>query len=401
MLEVLRLNKAKEIVKKNISSLIKKEIISLENSSNRILAEKIFSRENLPQFKRSTVDGYALKASSTYGCSQSIPTILKLKNIVKMNEETKIKISSEECSYVPTGGMVPSTCNAVVMIENTKQVNKEILIYSPCKVNENIINVGEDIKEKKLMLETGKKLTPPRIGILAGNGISKVPVFKKIKYSIISTGDEIVPIESKLQACNIRDINSYTIYSKMESIGTFSKKYLVKDDLNSLKKTINESLKNSDLIFISGGSSVGTKDFTLRALEEIGAKVLIHGLALKPGKPTMFATKGNKILIGLPGHPMACLTSLEQIFINPYLEKIGYKEQEKIYAKAEINFPNASGKDTIMPVRLTYKKETILAYPLFYKSGLINILSIADGYTIISNKEEGINKGTTLEIFKL
>lgn len=397
MLNVLSLKDAQSKVKDNIKFL-EVETISLDQANNHILAVDIFCKDNIPQFKRSTMDGYAVRSNATFGASQTVPAMFKLVGEIKMGVYNNIDVPNDSCVYVPTGGMVPEDCDAVVMIEHTNKMDNDILVYSPAKPNENIINIGEDLKQGELILSKGALLNSSKIGILAGAGITSVPVYKQIRYSIISTGDEIIPIENELKECQIRDINSYSIDSKLSLYGYCVKKYLIKDDLHALHNALNEAINNSDIVLISGGSSVGIRDYTLKAIEEETKDILFHGIALKPGKPTMVAKKDNKFIIGLPGHPMAALVSLELIFIDPLKNVMNCKHNNYIYAKAAINFPSASGRATIMPVKLERKEDGLYASPMFYKSGLINILAQADGYIVINDFEEGINKDTLLEV---
>ncbi len=396
MLAVLQLDVAQALVEKHIS--LDSEVVSLQAANRRILAKDIRGNENIPQFKRSLMDGYCVQASATFGASQTVPAIFKYAGEILMGQSSDNEVAVDHCLYVPTGGMVPNDCNGVVMIEHCSRVDNEVFVYHPIKPNENIVQVGEDLQKDAIILKRGTFLDAAKIGILAGGGISSVEVVKKFKYSLISTGDEIVPIDASLTQCQIRDVNSYALEAKLQDYGILTNRYLLKDDLELLKKTIKTALSANDVVLISGGSSVGARDYTLQAIKDIEGEVLVHGLALKPGKPTMVATYGDKLIIGLPGHPMAALVSLQLIFVDCFKKCCGCEANRGILAKAKINFPSASGRATIMPVKLEKTEKGWYATPLFYKSGLINILAHADGVVIIPSKAEGIDKDTILEV---
>ncbi len=400
MINVVSLKDAQKKIFDNLIAL-DFEIIKIEDSLNRVLFDDIKANENLPQFKRSIVDGYAIKSSNSVGVNQGVPGIFKYKGEILMGQDNSFELNDYETIYVPTGGLVPECFDAVAMIENCKKVNDEVLLYSPLKANENIINVGEDITKDNVIITKGTILNPYNIGLLAGLGIDKVKVYKKFKYSIISTGDEIIPITNKLEACKIRDINSYAIDAKLSSFGVLVNKYLIKDDFDLLTNTLNKALSESDYVFLSGGSSVGKKDFTIDVISQMSKTVLFHGVSIKPGKPTMASILDNKMIIGLPGHPMASLMSLDLIFVESLKRKMGIELDNIVFAKTSVNFPSSPGKTTIMPLKLTRDKECLYAYPLFYKSGLINILNKADGYMVIDEKSEGIYKDSIVEVRKI
>jgi len=400
MIDVISLKDAKKLVFDNLLNL-EEEKISILDCLGRVISEDILSKENLPQFKRSTVDGYAVKSINTTGVSASIPGIFKLVSTSVMGVETKEDINDYEAIYVPTGGMVPDGADAVVMIENTKNINNEVLVFTPTKKNENIINIGDDIEDNELVLSNGTILNAFNIGLLAGLGISSVKVYKKFLYSIISTGDEIIKIDEPLDTCKIRDINTYSVCSYLDKYGICINKILVKDDKNELEKAIKECFEVSSYIFISGGSSVGKKDYTLEVIDNCSDKVLFHGISIKPGKPTMASIKDETMIIGLPGHPMAALMSLDLVFVSALKEKMNMKYDDVVYAKTKINFPSSPGRTTIMPLRLFNENNQLYAEPLFYKSGMISVLNKANGYMIIDELEEGINKDSIVEVRKI
>lgn len=400
MLNVVEISTAKHLIAKKLDNFPKIDI-DLDLSLGKILAKDIFCTQNLPQFSRSTMDGYAIKSSQVQGASQSVPVALKLIGEVPMGKTTDLVIKDGTCVYVPTGAMLPKDSDAVIMIEHTSKLLDDILMYSPVKPKENIIEEGEDFKKGALLLEKGAIITSSKIGVLALAGIAKVPVYKPMKFSFISTGDEIIPIENELSDCKIRDINSHLLQAMVNPLGESVSATIIDDSFDKLVNAIKSGLNSSDIVVISGGSSVGFRDYTKKAILHFTNDIFIEGIALKPGKPTMAASYNKKLILGLPGNPMAAAVAFNKVFIDGVYEAFCVKSQLKIFARAKINFPSASGRATVMPLILEQGENGYLATPAFYKSGLISLLSNADGYTVIPENEEGILKDTILEVFPL
>ncbi|NLL56231.1 MAG: molybdopterin molybdotransferase MoeA [Clostridiales bacterium] len=400
MLNVITLDKAKNLISSRLQnhSII---TLDLDSAVGKIVAKDIFCSQDLPQFCRSTMDGYAVKSSNLVGASQSVPAAFKLIGKSIMGKKTDLKILDGQCVYVPTGAMLPHGSDAVVMIEHTSKLLDEVFVYTPVKAKENIIEKGEDYKKGSMLLPKGSILTSAKIGVLASAGVSVVPVFKPMTFSLISTGDEIVPSCAQLTGCNIRDINSHMLSAMIKTVGQANSSIIVSDDFDKLVKAIENGLNSSDIIVISGGSSVGYSDYTKKAILRFTDDLFIEGIALKPGKPTMAASVDNKLILGLPGNPMAAHVAFSKVFIDGVYDAFGIKEQKKLFARAKTNFPSASGRATVMPLKLEESAQGYLASPLFYKSGLINVLSKADGYTIIPDNEEGILADTLLEVFPI
>lgn len=384
---------------------LESEIVDLDNAYDRVLYEDVISKEFVPEFDRSTVDGYAIVAEDSYGATDTIPTVLEIIGEVKMGEAADWVISSGKCVYVPTGGMIPKGANAVIMIENTEKMDENtLLVQKPVRIQENIIKRGEDIKEGDVVIERGRKLNPAHIGALASLGISKVQVFKKPKVFIISTGDEIIGIEDKLEFGKIRDINSYSLKAQSKKAGLeVVGNVVVKDDFAQLKEAISYGVEISDIVLLSGGSSVGERDFTKEAIKSLGGKgILAHGISIKPGKPTLIANAKGKLVVGLPGHPVSAITVFTAV-VEPFIEKLYSLNTIKptIFAQMTANFPSAPGKDTYVFVNIKKEEGKYYATPKFGKSGMITNLSKADGYIVIKIHEEGVNKGDIREVYLL
>lgn len=381
------------------------EEINILDSINRVLAEDILAYNNVPEFNRSTVDGYAVKSSDTHGASESIPSFLSLLGEVRMGENTDIKISSGEAIYVPTGGMIPDGADAVIMIEYAEKLDDSTLMaYKPLSCGENTILKGDDIKKGEKVIEKGKKLTPQDIGALAALGISKIKVFKKPRFFIISTGDEIVDIDEKLTMGKVRDINGYALYSLIVKLGgEVVGRSIVKDDFELLRNSVEKALFLSDIVIISGGSSVGTRDYTSKVINSFNGKgVFIHGVSIKPGKPTIIGEGKGKPIIGLPGHPVSSIIVFK-VFIEYFMKyMMNVKENiNKTTAILDFNFPSSPGKETYQMVNTIERNGKTYAVPSFGKSGMITLLSKSDGYIVLKPHEEGISKGDVREVYFL
>ena len=407
LLKVDDLNEAinklyEECKKNNFCSAF--EMIDIDECLGRITYEDIISNISVPGFNRSVVDGYAVIASDTNAASESVPVILKQIGESFMGEECTISIKSGECVYVPTGGMIPSGADACVMIENTEKVNDEnIVIYSSVGSGKNIICAEDDIKKGNVIIKKGKVLSAFDIGLLSSADIKEIKVFKKPNITIISTGDELVSNKGALTKGKIKDINTSVIRNLSINNGfNVIDCILIKDDEEDLEHTISKYLDKSDFIIISGGSSKGKKDATSKIIDKISSTgVLTHGIAIKPGKPTItgFDHKTNTAIIGLPGHPVASAVLFDLLVISIY-EKLNYvtKKEYTCTGTMSENLPASPGRLTLQLVNID---NDFNVYPILGKSGLIHTLSKADGYILIDKDDEGINKGDKVTVFYL
>ncbi|SHK19183.1 molybdopterin molybdotransferase MoeA [Tepidibacter formicigenes] len=401
---VISVDEVKNILKENFSDLcINLEEVSILNCLDRILGEDIISDINVPEFNRSTVDGYAIKSSDSHGCSDSLPSFLDVAGEVNMGESIDTKIKSGQAVYVPTGGMIPEGADSVIMIEHVEKLDDiTIAIHRPLFPGENVIYKGDDIKKREVILNKGKKITPQDIGVLASLGVGTVKVYKKPKFYIISTGDEIIDLDEELTLGKIRDINGYALYSLIEKLGgEIVNRVIVKDDYELLREEVDKALNTSNIILISGGSSVGTRDFTYDVINSFDGKgVLVHGVSIKPGKPTLIGEGKGKVIFGLPGHPVSSIIVFK-IFVE-YLVKeiIGInKEINKTKAIMDYNIHSSPGKETYQMVSLDERDGKLYAVPNFGKSGLITLLSKSCGYVVIKSEEEGLYKGQEVDMY--
>ena len=377
------------------------EFIELHEAFERILAVDIVSDINLPDFARSTMDGYAVKASSTFGATEENPAYLTVKGTIDMGKPAGLSIGSGEAAKISTGGMLPDGSDSVIMVEYTEIIDKTTIeIYRSVAPGRHVLAIGEDIKKGDNILSCGQRLRPQEIGLLAALGKDSVKVYKKPVIGIISTGDEIVPINNMPDKGRVRDINTYTLSSLAQKAGGIPVTYgIVGDDFDALLEKCSIAIAHSDMVLISGGSSVGTRDLTVEVLSSLpGSDIMVHGISISPGKPTILAKTGGKAIWGLPGHVVSAMIVFE-IVIRPFIEKISglslkYKKELRIPALLSRNISSAQGRIDYMRVRLIEKNGIKWAEPVLGKSGLISNLTKADGLIEIGINTEGLDKGS-------
>jgi molybdopterin molybdotransferase len=258
--------------------------------------------------------------------------------------------------------MVPDGADAVVMVEYCEPFSSNsIAVYNSVSIGRNIVNIGEDVEGNTVILKKGTTLHPPEIGALASAGISRVNIYVPLKLTIISTGDELVPLDQVPKLGQVRDINTYALESQAKKRGfDVVSTYVLRDEEEMLKAVISESMQKSDVVVLSGGSSQGKKDMTARILDELSEPgVFVHGISIKPGKPTIlgYDKKSKTALIGLPGHPVAAMIIFELIVVWAKNKLMGTADQKYIYAKMKTNVGSAPGKTTCQMIRLTDSEE--------------------------------------------
>jgi molybdopterin molybdotransferase len=383
------------------------ERITSKEAINRVIAESILAPHSLPEFPRTTVDGYAVIASDTYGASESLPAYLKLIGEIRMGSDSGLSISSGECALIHTGGMVPAGADAIVMVEYTQVMGeKEVEILRSVAVGENIIEVGEDVQEGEEVIPIGKRLRPADIGGLLALGFTKVNVAKKPIVGIISTGDEVVEPNQKPEPGQVRDINSYTLSSLVkENWGVTRLFGIIQDNEHSMLETAFQAMQQCDMVVITAGSSASFRDLTSRVVQQLGNPgVLVHGVNVKPGKPTILAVCDGKPVIGLPGNPVSALV-IAGLFVRPTLHFLsGEKGKQPKFttsAKLSTNLSSQSGREEWIPVRLVQGETGFMADPIFGRSNLIFSLAKGDGLIHIQPNATGYVAGETVEVFPL
>jgi len=388
--------------------VVETEQVLLENTPGRILAEEIIADIDLPGFSRSTMDGYAVRASSTFGASDENPVYLNIVGSIAMGESPSFSVEQGETARISTGGMLPNGTDSVVMIEHTEIIDeKTIEAYKSAAPGQNVIEKGEDFTEGNVVLHSGQKIRPQETGLLAAFGKEKVKVFKKPVIGIISTGDEVVSVSQTPHPGQIRDINIYSLSGQVIEAGAIPLAFgIIKDDYKNLLGRCREALLESDMVLISGGSSVGTRDFTIEVLSALpDSEIIVHGISISPGKPTILARSGKKPLWGLPGHVVSAMIVFDAV-VKPFIEKIsGFLPEQKnrftLSARLTRNISSAQGRTEFIRVRLTEKEGILWAEPILGKSGLINTMIKADGLIEIGKNVEGLEKGSEVKVLPL
>ena len=397
------------------------EIVALRSAVGRYIAKNICSDIDMPQFRRSVVDGYAVVAKDTFGVSDGIPVFLNVVGTVEMGLSCDIELHSGQAIYVPTGGMLPQGADAMVMVEYIEKLDeKTIAVYKPAAPNVGLMNQGDDFKKNEVLYTKGHRIKSKDIGMLAAIGKSELFVYKKPRITIISTGDEIIEIERTPKQGEIRDINSYVIAAYAEEVGaTIQSISMVKDEFKELKKAVVSALEESNIVLLSGGSSAGNKDMTADIINAMGKPgVITHGIAMKPGKPTIVGVieldrgisqpqpiipGSMAFVVGLPGHPMAAIIAYD-VIVNYFIKKYYFNNEEelvKITARISENIHAGEGRETYQLVTLRKqmgKGIEWIAEPIHAKSGSISQLMYADGYIKISDLSEGVMANEQVEV---
>lgn len=388
-------------------SLPASESIDAISSLNRTLSEDILAPHPLPDFQRTTVDGYAVRASDTHGASDSLPAYLTLIGEVPMGNAPSFEITQGQCALIHTGGMLPKGADAVVMSEYTQTAHEnEVEISRAVADGENVIRIGEDVAQGQLVLPKGTLIRPAEIGGLMALGITKVSAAKRIRVGLISTGDEVIDPSRSPGPGQVRDINSYTLGALVEKNGGVAVRYgIISDQFEVLKEAAAKALSECDAIIITAGSSASTRDMTADVVRSLGAPgVLVHGINTRPGKPTILGVCNGKAVIGLPGNPVSALVN-GYLFVVPVIEKLlGALPMPKatVQARLTVNLPSQAGREDWWPVKLVEnRKSKIINYeanPIFGKSNLIFTLASADGLLRIHPDATGLSAGEIVEV---
>ncbi len=392
------------------------ETIPTTDALGRIPASDIPSPIDLPDFRRSIVDGYGVVSKDTHGASSSIPCYLKLVGEIPVGpapEGAALKISPGEAAKVVTGGMLPVGADGAVMVEYTDLIDDTTLEVRRGISNlENIVMPGEDLKRGDLIARGCIPLRYFDIGALTGVGITRIDVFKKPMVSIFSTGDEVVEPMDTPKPGQIRDVNKYALAAGVSEAGGIPLiMENVGDDPSSLKEALKRGTETSDMVILSGGSSVGNMDFTLSAIDEIAKGkgsdspgVLVHGVSIRPGKPTIYGIVDNVPIFGLSGHPVGALIVF-LLFVAPTIRLIGGfadppAKSHIVEAKIDRSVSGAPGRDYYIPVKVAPSADGALpvATPLLGKSGMISIMTGCTGLICIPSMKEGIAKGETVSV---
>jgi molybdopterin molybdotransferase len=372
-----------------------------------VLAEDLYSQVDLPHFHRAAMDGYAVKAKDTFGASHSLPAYLKFAGVVEMGEDVTRPLAPGEAVRISTGGMMPPDSDAVVMVEYAEEVEGgRVEIHRGVSPAQNVIQIGDDIRKGDLVFLRGRRLRAHDVGALTGIGISRVRVYTRPRVALISTGDEIVAVDTTPRPGQIRNINQHSLAGLIEEMGGELKDWgVIRDDRNQLTKAIGEGLAWGDLVLLSGGSSMGTKDIASETILSFpDSEIIFHGISVSPGKPTIFARARGKPIMGLPGYPVSALVIFD-LFAAPLIRALGGEVEvarkrfsRTVRANMKINIPSQIGREDYVRVALAQDGQRVLAIPLPNKSGAIFTLVKADGMVRIDLNRDGLETGEEVEV---
>jgi molybdopterin molybdotransferase len=418
-LTLLPPDEARELLLSHLPTpIIDTETIEVISSLGRVLAKDIVAPHPLPEFQRTTVDGYAVRANDTFGASDSLPAYLTLIGEVPMGDAPAFELGAGQCALIHTGGMLPLGADAALMLEYTQSAHEnEIEIFRAVAEGENVIRVGEDVAQGQIVQAKGSLMRPAEIGGLMALGIMKVNVVRKTIVGLISTGDEVVHPSQSPRPGQVRDVNSFTLAALVGKSGAIAKVYgIVPDSFDALTAAAVNALSECDMLLITAGSSASTRDMTADVIRSLGEPgVLVHGINTRPGKPTILGVCNGQAVIGLPGNPVSALVN-GYLFVVPVIENLlGMlaKPKATLLARLTVNLPSQAGREDWWPVRLL-RPEPIPAGadstsfpegrvefeadPIFGKSNLIFTLAAADGLLRIHSDATGLSAGEMVEV---
>jgi len=383
---------------------LRAERIPTEEALDRVLAEPLISPQDLPNFRRSTVDGYAVYAEDTYGATAGLPAFLTVIGEAPMGQATDLELGVGEAALVHTGGMVPEGANAVVMVEHTQRVDEtSIEVMKPVADGENVIQIGEDIRTGDQVLAPGHRLRPQDIGGLVALGVTQVSVAVPPRVAIISTGDEVKPPDQPIGPGQVRDINSYTLSSLVTRAGGVPIRYgIVPDDRAALEAAAAKAHAEADMVVMSAGSSVSYRDMSVDVIDGLGEPgVLAHGLSVRPGKPTILAVADGVPVFGLPGNPVSAMVIFDLVVAPTIRSMLGARPLAKpqVQARLDRNIASISGREDYVQVRLEEREGERWAVPVFGKSNLIYTLVHADGTVKIPLDSNGVRAGEWITVY--
>ncbi len=394
---------------RGFSPLPAEEVPAFE-AVGRILAEDALSPVDLPDFPRATMDGYAIRAADSFGASESIPAYLEVVGQVSMGAAPSFRVGRGQAGRVSTGGMIPEGADAVVMEEHTSTPDETTLeVRRPVSVGENVLAVGDDLRAGERILPAGARLRSQDIGAFAGVGVTVLKVRRRPRVAILPTGDELVDPRAEPKPGQVRDINRFSLAAAViEAGGAPETEEILPDDLARIKARLAEAVERADVVLISGGSSMGVRDYTVEAVDSLGEPgVLVHGISIKPGKPTIIGRvrrgEVDKAVVGIPGHPVSALM-IFHAFVRPILRQLSGEspspagEAGQLTARLSRNLPSAPGREDLVRVTLERKDGSFLAHPLMGNSAMISTMTKADGFITIPLEREGLPAGTEVRV---
>jgi molybdopterin molybdotransferase len=392
---------ARQIFDAQFSVQDRMERVATTDALGRVLADEIRSPEELPPFARSLMDGYAVRAADTVGATREAPRRLRVVDEILMGAAAVRPVGAGEAARIPTGGMLPEGADAVVIVEETAEEEGGVSVFRAVRPEQHVIERGGDVREGEALLRPGHRLRPQDIGALMGLGITTVLVFALPRVGLISTGDEIVPAGATPAFGQIRDMNSHALAAFVARLGAIPVHYgIVRDEMELLVATARSAYAECDAVILNGGSSVGAKDLTAPVIAQLGAPgVLVHGIHIRPGKPTVLAVCDGKPVFGLPGQPVSVLNTFE-LFVAPVLRKMLHVPDTTrlLSARMALDLPSADGREDHVRVMLESRDGEYWATPIAGVSAMISTMVRADGITVIPANTPGLTRGQMVEV---
>lgn len=375
------------------------ETCALDEAGERVLAQDVVAQEDLPAWPRATMDGFAVRASDTFGASEAVPAFLTLAGSVPMGEVFPRPIAAGETVAIATGGVLPEGCDAVVMVEYTQAAGAEVELRRGAAAGENVMRPGDDVRRGEVIVVAGRRLRPQDIGVLAALGRVEVPVYRRPRVAILSTGNEIVPPHATPKPGQVRDVNASALAAQARRAGCdVELGGIVVDDEGAVAARAAELLARADALLLSGGSSIGARDVTDRALGRIGAEIVFHGISVRPGKPTILARAQGKPVLGMPGVPVSAMVIFD-VFVRPLLWRLGGETSRepwpaRVRAKLRRRSPSVAGREDYLRVRVVDG----WAEPVLGGSAALGTLVKADGLVVVPAESEGVAEGEDVEV---
>ena len=414
---VLPPDEARELLFRHMTAVLPAEKIATEEALGRVTVAAVRAPHALPSFRRSTMDGYAVRAADTFGASESLPAFLEVVGEVAMGKTADVSLGTGQAAIVHTGGMIPGTADAVVQVEHTQVISEQLAVDSEqspgvpfeievlraVAVGQNVLQVGEDVGEGDEILPAGHRLRPQDLGGLLALGITAVAVARRPRVAIVATGDEVVDPGQAIAPGQIRDINSYTVAGLTRQAGGVPMvKGIIGDRFEALQTAAAEALAGADMLVMSAGSSVSVRDMTVQVIDGLGEPgVLLHGVATRPGKPTIVGVVDSKPVLGLPGNPVSAMIQFDMFGVPAIYRLQGVQTVPRrglVWARLSQNIASESGREDYVPAKLEDTAEGLVATPVFGKSNLIYTLVNADGLIKLPLNKGGLLAGEWVEV---
>ncbi len=378
------------------------ERVAVNEALGRVLAENVSAEVDSPPFDRSIVDGYAVNSADVYGASEASPVRLRVIGEVKIGTPPEIIVDSGSAARISTGAVIPRGADAVVMVEYTKELEKYVLIYRAVAPGENVSTAGSDAARGDVILRRGKMITPREIAALVGIGINIVRVYRRPRVAVYSVGDELVKNSHELRPGKVIDVNGPALTSLAAECGADARYYgILPDDYKTILHALSQVLANHDVVITSGSTSAGYGDVIYKVFSDLG-RVLIHGLNVRPGKPTVIGLSNNgKLLIGLPGFPLSAMI-IFNVIVRPILVKMSgvleLEEWRTLRARFPFRMEAGGGKTEYIPVQIVETSTGLSAYPLLIGSGSTTALAISDGFITVSEERQFIEEDEEVQV---